>query len=126
MLLIDSSIIISFFRKNEILHKDAVEIIKNSKKLLIIDYVLSEILTVLKMREWFDIANLCLDFLENNNDIEILNISQENFLDAKEIFKKYNNNLSFVDILLFVVKKDKNLKLATFDKDLVKFLEKNF
>lgn len=123
MLLIDSSIIISFFRKNEILHKEAINIIQNSNKILIIDYVLSEVLTVLKMREWFEIANLCLDFLENNNDIEILNIPKEYFDKSKEVFKKYNNKLSFVDILLTVVKNEKNINLATFDKDLVKFLQ---
>jgi len=81
---------------------------------------LSEILTVLKMRESHGIAVKCLDFLNNNNNIDILKVSDLEFDRSLNFFETNNNKLSFVDILLLEVKKYRNIKLATFDKDLTK------
>jgi len=125
MILLDSSIIIASFRQNELKHKDAIDIIKNSWKILIIDFILSEILTVLKMRESHEITISCLDFLRNNSDIEISRVTDIEFNLTISLFEQNNNKLSFVDLLLVVVKHQRDLKIATFDKELVKVLLEN-
>ncbi len=120
MILLDSSVVIAAFRQNEKMHNEAIDIIKKSWKIIILDYILSEILTVLKMRESHGIAVKCLDFLNNNNNIDILKVSDLEFDRSLNFFETNNNKLSFVDILLLEVKKYRNIKLATFDKDLTK------
>ena len=75
------------------------------------------------MRESHDIAINCLDFLKNNNDIEVSRVTDSEFSVTISLFEKYNNKLSFVDLLLVVVRHQRKLQLATFDKDLVNFLE---
>ena len=120
MILLDSSVIIALFRSQERFHPEAKSIIKNEESFLLLDFVLSEVLTVIKMREGFEIASQCQKFLLNFDKIQFLYTAPEDFEDAQHFFSTHKNKLSFVDTLLIVLARKKNLILATFDQDLGK------
>lgn len=120
MLLIDSSIVIAAFREQEEHHKDALSILASAEKILLLDVVLLEIITVLKMREGHTRAIKCMDFLTKNKDIIFERVNDKDFFATLDFFKKYKNNLSFVDTTLLTVVNTRNIPLATFDKDLQK------
>lgn len=125
MILVDSSIIIAAFREEETLHQEALEILRDAGKILLLDSVISEIATVLKIRESHGISVQCLDFLMNNRDITIHHSSPEDFEKTLSFFQREKNKLSFVDTALLLLGKKKGIPLATFDKDLGKaFTEK--
>jgi predicted nucleic acid-binding protein len=120
MIILDSSIIIAAFRRNEIHHQDAINIMKQNEDIMILDYVITEVATVLKMREGETIANKCLDFLVNNQNIEICFLNNDEFSKTVNYFLNHKNKLSFIDTALFVFSKSKKIALATFDKELGK------
>ena len=121
MLLVDSSVIIATFRKNEVHHKEALNIVEYAQEIVILDYVLSEVLTVLKMRESTDIALKCLDFLTNNNNIHIRQLHHSELTKAIIFFKENKNTLSFVDTALIIYSRSHTYSFATFDKELQKY-----
>ena len=129
--LFDSSIIIALFRINETHHKQAVKIFMQESNIIILDFVLSEVLTVLKMREGHNVAKKCYKYLTNHQKIHILKTSRAQFQTALEYFYKNENRLSIVDTLLYVISRtstsfsnrtDSDMKLVTFDKDLFKLI----
>jgi len=120
MYVVDSSIIIASFRKNEILHEKALELLNELTEFILLDYVLSEILTVLKMREGYNTMKQCLDFLSNNKNITISTLSNNEFHKTLQYFQNNPNKLSFVDTSLIIFSKSNNYKLCTFDKYLGK------
>lgn len=122
MILIDSSIIIAAFREQEEHHNDALAILASAEKVLLLDIVLLEIITVLKMRENHGRAVKCMDFLTKNKDITFERVNDKDFFSALHFFREHKNNLSFVDTALLTVVNTRNITLATFDKDLQKEL----
>ncbi|PKL36503.1 hypothetical protein CVV38_01190 [Candidatus Peregrinibacteria bacterium HGW-Peregrinibacteria-1] len=125
MIILDSSIIIAMFRNNEKHHGDAVAIWKSGSDFLLFDYVLSEVLTVLKIREGHDVADRCADFLTNNLKIFIEQIDEIQLSKAVSFFRDVKNNLSFVDTVLLLQSKERAVPLATFDRELAKYINKN-
>lgn len=123
MKILDSSVIIALFRKSELLHKKAVELFMQDENYLIPDDVLAEVLTVLKIRENFETAQKCANFLLNVEDIEIRETESEIFQKALDFFLNNKNRLSFIDTLILVLSREKELEVATFDKDLAKLLK---
>jgi predicted nucleic acid-binding protein len=117
-LVIDSSIIIAAFRKQEAKHQLALEIIINSKQIVVLDYVLSEVATVLKLRESWNIASKCLEFLINNKDIAQARITNSLLKRVIDYYQKNQNQLSFVDTAILLYTKEQQATLATFDQDL--------
>lgn len=121
MKILDSSVIIALFRKNEKLHKKALQLILDDDGIFVVpDYVLSEVLTVLKMREGLEVMKNCLDFLENSEDFKIYYTDKLIFGKAVERLRNTDNNLSFVDTLLLELSNLENLDLLSFDKEINK------
>ncbi len=123
MKILDSSVIISIFRKQEKNHKKALKIFTSDQKFLIPEYVITEVLTVLKMREGLNTANKCYDFISNTKDIEIEPIENIVFNKALTYFSQNKNNLSFIDTILLVLSKENQIELISFDKDLEKAIK---
>lgn len=123
MKILDSSVIIALFRKNELLHKKAVELFMQDENYLIPDDVLAEVLTVLKIRENFEKAQAGANFLLNVENIEIRETDSEIFQKALDFFLNNKNRLSFIDTLILVLSREEELEVATFDKDLAKLLK---
>lgn len=120
MKILDSSVIIAFFRRNESLHESAVDIFMQKEKFLVLDYVLAEVLTVLKLREGFDVAKDCAEFLNNVSDVEIFHTNADVFNAASDFFVRNRNQLSFIDTLLLTFARSEKFELVTFDKELKK------
>jgi len=125
MVVLDSSVIIAVFRKNELLHKKALEIIQSVEKIVLLDFVLAEILTVIKLKEGFQQAVKISHYLKNNEDVFIKTLNQQELLQTIDFFENNDNKLSFIDTALLIFSKSQNIKLLTFDKHLQKSLEKN-
>lgn len=122
MMILDSSVIVAMFRKDDVHHKEALKIWKTWKNFLLFDHILSESLTVLKLRENLDIASNCAEFLMKNEKITIEQISLKDIEDTVMFFIIDKNKLSFIDTLLLIQSQKRKIPLATFDKDLIKVL----
>lgn len=123
MLLVDSSVLIAAFRSNEDHHREALQIIQSAGKIILLDYVLSETATILKMREGYEIADTCLDFIQNNRDIELRQLTPGEIQKTVQYFRAHNNTLSFIDTALLITHQIHDIPLATFDADLAKALQ---
>lgn len=124
MKILDSSVIVACFRTREDLHDKAVEIFLSDDGFILFDYVLSEVLTILKQKEGLDTVKKCSDFLMNAENIEMQFIDSEIFSKAMKFFTIQKNNLSFVDTLLLIFSKFENYSLVTFDKELAKMAKR--
>jgi predicted nucleic acid-binding protein len=120
--LLDSSVIIASFREKEDLHLIAKDILGSLGDFVVPDYVLAETLTVIKLREGFEEAKNCHEFLTSSEHISIRSTSPEEFEKALIFFMAHHNNLSFIDTLLMILHEQENFSITTFDKDLEKAL----
>jgi predicted nucleic acid-binding protein len=123
MIVLDSSVLISFFSPEEELHLQARKILKANDLILIPDQVVSETVTVLKSRKNFSAATKCIDFITNTEGIEIFHIDPITFSKSLNHFKINKNKLSLVDTILLVLNKNKKYKISTFDLDLKKLIK---
>lgn len=120
MKLLDSSVIVAFFRIGDSCHKKAVEIFFEKDDFLLTDHVISEVLTVLKLKEDFEVVQKCVDFLTSVQGIRIHETQPELFWSAMDFFQKTKNRLSFTDTLLLLLSRENRIPLVTFDKELAK------
>lgn len=124
MVILDSSVIIAYFRENEIDHTRAEKIFDKYKTLFIPNFVLSEVLTILKMKEGFEAAANAIEFLINSDDIEIIYIDEDMFDASIGYFVSNKNSLSFVDTLLLKLANSEKVPFLTFDRELGKAMLK--
>jgi len=118
MVILDSNIWIAFFNKADSQHAKAKKVLqKNNNKLVITEYILLEVASVLCLRSKKLVADKFLEMATNNKDIEVL-ASSEIFLNkiVSEFFKHKTKYLSFVDISL--VHLSGRYEIVTFDKKL--------
>jgi predicted nucleic acid-binding protein len=123
MKLIDSSVLIAFFRKNDSCHNQALDLFFKFDRFLVLDYVLAETLTVLKQKSGQSVTAACNDFIQNSDCFVWEKITSDYFLDTVEFVTSTNNKLSFVDTLLLLKSKRENLEILTFDKELKKIAD---
>jgi len=120
MLLLDSNIFIAYFRQEEEKHAEAQQIIHQAPQIIINDYVLSEIYTVLMLRESYEIAKKVLSWIASNPKIVIQRLTNEEIQSTVAFIQKQKTLLSFVDITLIIMSRERNYELATFDVALKK------
>jgi len=118
MTLADSNVFIAYFRLNEAIHKKARKLISSLDEIIINDYVLSEIYTVLMLRESYDIAHQALMWITRNPKIRIERLTNKEIKSIVSFIEKNTTKLSFVDISLLVMSKNRNYQLLSFDRDL--------
>lgn len=114
----DSSALIAYFRKQDVFHAIAVEMMESLDSLTVPDHILAETLTVLKIKEGAAIAIVCADFLTNSSTISLRPTHPSEFEATLGYFSKNRNNLSFIDTLLVILSKKENQPIMTFDKEL--------
>ena len=119
MLILDSCVFIAYFRIEEESHKKAKKIIKESEHIIINDYVLSEIYTVLMLRESYEIAQKALNWIISNPKITIERLTNNEIKEVVTFLNTKQTSLSFVDVSLIVMQKNKKKKLVSFDKEIV-------
>ena len=126
MILLDTNIIVALFRSSELDHVRAKELIEPLEEFAISDYVLGEILTVLQLRESKAIAEQALDYLTSTKTVLLVRLSQDELEMSYDFFKKQGENLSFTDVSLLILSRERDYSLATLDKDLIKAAKKHF
>lgn len=120
MIIFDSNIWIAFFNISDTQHKKAGKILENiNAKIVITEYIILEVSSVLLFKAGKDIANKFIEIVLNNKDIEIL-LSEENFFrGALYCFQnEETGKLSFIDVSLLHL--SKFYSVFTFDKKLEK------
>ena len=122
-MIVDSSALIAYFRKKDVFHLISVEMIESLDKLTIPDYILAETLTVLKLKESWETATKCADFLTNSVNISIRPTPPLEFETTLKFFNKNRNSLSFVDTLLVILCKKEKQAVMTFDNEIQSFLK---
>lgn len=120
MKLLDSSVIVAFFREDEFDHVRAARLFRSDEDYVLTDYVLAEVATVLKLREGFEMAKKALEFLVSIDGIKIYETQPELFWSAMNFFQKNKNRLSFTDTLLLILSRENRIPLVTFDRELAK------
>jgi len=126
----DSGWFIALHNKKDVHHKEALEILQKipAKKVMVYtsDYIIDEAVTLALARTKSpDTAEALGEGIMNSKYIKILKISEDNFQDAWQFFKKYKcNYYSFTDCTTFILMREQNINTAfTFDKH---FLNENF
>jgi predicted nucleic acid-binding protein len=120
MIILDSNIWIAYLNKNDSQHRKAVSIFSKIKEdVLVTEYIILEVATVLSMRVDKKIADNFINLIRSNQDIEVFSSSENFFNKTLGYFLEYQKgNLSFVDISLLAL--SKNYQVFTFDEDLKK------
>lgn len=96
------------------------KIFNEQENLIVPDYVITEVMSILKMKESLKRAEECMFFLRNSVGIDIYMIDMDTFDATAEYFLKHSNNLSFIDAFLVIFSEKKAMPLMTFDRELAK------
>lgn len=120
---IDTNVFVAYLNKRDVNHRRAANLIKKLEKgefgqVYISDYVFSEIVTVVMLkvglRKAIEIGEFLLD------EVEILRVNDEVFVDAWEIFKQVK--MSFTDCTIAAMVRTYEIDfLATFDRGFERF-----
>lgn len=124
MKILDSSVVIALFKIDDAHHEKAKEIFFDADDFIIPNYILVEVLSILKMKGGIEAVEKCLQFLYNSEGVDIHEIHPETFDEAVTYFTKHKNNLSFTDVLLLILSQKTKISLITFDKELEKISKK--
>lgn len=126
MYLVDSNLIIAYFRPTEDKHHSACKFIDALESFAINDYILLEVCTVLQLREGHDAAAQAVDFLQKTKGLSFLRLNEEELEMTLDLFLKQKEKISFIDASLLILSKERDLTLATLDQDLAKSAKKRF
>ncbi|MCX5814133.1 MAG: type II toxin-antitoxin system VapC family toxin [Proteobacteria bacterium] len=123
---IDTSAWVAYFDKKDTNHESALKIwqqLKQEKAILCTtDYILDEMLTLLKIRANSDVALIAANAIMQSQSTEVIWVKEKLFMGALKLFKKYSDQrFSFTDCTSFEVMKASSIKKAfAFDSDFVK------
>lgn len=122
--LVDSSVWIAYFDKDDIharaAQKTLEELNQNSATLLLTDYVIQEIITVLLYKNKPQLAERFMEYLDDEESTEIVSIDALLLKRTMEFakLKKWRPKLSLTDWSLLFLANTLNLPLYTFDVQL--------
>jgi len=120
--LLDSSFVIAWHNTRDVHHAAAartmVQLLGGEwGTLLLLEYVLLEVVTVLRARRSHDVALRVADQLLGAREVQFVSCS-EYFLEALETFRRESADLNFTDAaLVTVARRHKRSRIATFDDD---------
>ena len=123
-MIFDSNIWIAHLDESDSTSKQADVLFRKhtGSRVTVPDFVIAEVVSVLKVKKQSERASVFLDFVENNADVSILltGFYFKDFVQAQHSYQ--NTKLSFNDIALVVLAKQ--YEILTFDKELQKVLRK--
>jgi predicted nucleic acid-binding protein len=121
-LFLDASFIIALEDADDQNHEKAINFWngfkKNPQRLITTTYVFNEIVTFLKRRISYDKASHIGEALLSSSIVELIHISNEDFIKGWNMFLKYHDkDFSFTDCISFLLMNQRGIKEAmTFDK----------
>lgn len=118
--LVDTSVLISYFRAEERDHKNAQTFLEGLKHFLVTDYILMEFMTILQLREGRTPMKNAMEWITNNKEVDILRLTQEELGQTIELMQSCSKKISFADCSSLVLAKSRDLKVATLDKEMIK------
>lgn len=125
MTIIDSSVWVAWFDKDDSQHAQAEKIFEQEHAFAVPEYVVSEVCTVLSRKKGHAYAEKFLTLMLDNADITILFSSKELFHETIESFRVVcRRRLSFVDSILTVL--SRSYAILTFDRVLQKVIRGGF
>ena len=126
MLLLDSSFLIAYHNDRDVHHQKAKELMAELldgswSRVILLEYVFLEVMTVLQARRGLATANRVAAVLLSARELELLPCS-DFFLDTLETFRSQSDAaLSFVDAALVTqALRHDNATIATFDRGIQK------
>ncbi len=119
MYLVDSCTIISAFRPKESSFQESRDLLFGLPQFFITDYVLAEVVTILKFKVGLAAAQKALELLLYNKAVDLLKLTTEELADTVDLFSLHKK-LSFVDASLIVMAKSRGLALISQDNALSK------
>lgn len=125
MIILDSNVWIAYFHEQDSQHTKAEKVFSQiSTPIILPEYVILEVSTILVQHAGKKIANQFLELIKDNRDIILLLTEEAFFLKVIAAFQKENTKkLSFVDTALFVL--SQKFAVITFDTALSRAI-KNF
>jgi len=118
-ILLDSNVIIAYFRTNESLHEIATKFIEGRENFLVSDYVISEVMTVLQLRESREIMKKAVEVLTQNKHVSILRLTWEELAQTVNFMQESSKEISFIDCSLLILARSRGLIVGTFDQDMI-------
>lgn len=120
---IDSCVYIALYNSSDSFHKEALHIFEFYKDSLILlsNYVIQEVSTVLTYRFWKEVADIFLDDILNSNNILLI---QSDINEEIKFFKSIKSKISFTDISVLYLSIKQDSFLVTFDKQLLNLYKK--
>jgi len=124
MVVLDTNVWFAYLSKDDYRHKRAVVLVEALRDdVLVSEYVLLELCTLLAAKKKKDIADRLIDVIEHNDRIQLLPSTPEFFKDVRETFRRMRStNLSFVDASLLAL--SRSVPVYTFDRALYILLKK--
>ncbi len=124
MKIFDSNIWVALFHEEDSQHLQAKKFVETlSTEVILPEYVLLEVCTVLEKRKDKKTAHRFLDFVLDNREVTLLSSSQSFFQGSLHLFCNDSpNGLSFVDISLLYLSQFH--PVLTFDKKLAAAIKK--
>ncbi len=122
-IILDSCVFIALYNESDEFHNEAISIFEFYKDniILISNYVIQEVATVLAYKFWKQKADLFIDDIMNSNNILIL---QSDTFEEMKFFKSINSKISFTDLSLLYLSIKQDSLLITFDKQLLNLYKK--
>ena len=123
---VDTSAWVSYFAEREQFHDEAVaafeELAKEQSDLVTSDYVIAEVVTLLRRRAGLEEADKVWRLLERGELADLVEVGPEHREAARRVFRKFGQlPLSLVDCVSFALMNELGVDTAvTFDGDFVK------
>lgn len=123
MVVLDTNVWYAHLSEEDYRHAKAEKIFETlDDDILIPEYILSELCTLLTRKKRKDVANQFIEISENNEHIELLPSSSQFFSEVRTLFQGIESSrLSFVDAALIVL--SRSFHVYTFDATLYKRLK---
>ena len=116
--ILDSSVWIALFVESDSTHEDAVKLFESieTSKVVIPYCVILEVCTVLSCRHSFEHTQNFMRYIQNNEDIFILDNSAQ---EEMYFYQSLKTAISFTDVSLIFLAKKHGFTLVTFDRKML-------
>lgn len=123
MIIFDSNVWVAFFHEVDSQHQKARKVFSAlSSKILLPEYVLLEVASVLAKRASKGIADMFIERVIDNEAVELLIFEDKQFLEFCENYRRLPNaKLSFIDAALLTL--SVRYDVITFDAELQRMIE---